>query len=154
MLRHTQKSFWVRSRSLLLALVGFSVLVLITACLASGQSLEESTGMASYYGSRFAGETTANGETFDPNDMTAAHPSLPFDTVVRVIRIGGERRRSVTVRINDRGPFADDRIIDLSRAAAEEIGMIDEGVVEVRVEVLELPEGVETADSHGSGKGW
>lgn len=131
---------------------------MITACMASGQSrsqlLDDPRGEASYYGSRFAGETTANGETFDPDDMTAAHPSLPFDTVVRVTRIGGERRRAVTVRINDRGPYADDRIIDLSRAAAEEVGMIDEGVVEVRIEVVELPDGEQTASTRKSSGGW
>jgi len=119
------------------------VFVTMTACLASGQTtsppLEDPRGEASYYGTRFAGQTTASGETFDPAALTAAHPSLPFGTRVRITRVGGEHGRTVTVRINDRGPFADDRIIDLSEAAARRIGMIDEGVVEVRIEVLELP---------------
>jgi rare lipoprotein A len=83
--------------------------------------------------------------------MTAAHPNLPFDTVVRVTRVGGERRRSVTVRINDRGPYADDRIIDLSRAAAEEIGMIEEGIIDVRLEIVESPQGERVTSSRGDG---
>ncbi len=133
----------------------------VTACLASGQSagqpLDDSRGEASYYADQFAGETTASGEVFDPSEMTAAHPSLPFGTRVRVTRAGGERERAVTVRINDRGPFADDRIIDLSEAAAEEIGMIEDGVVEVRIEVLELPSGEQVSSSRAeesSGGGW
>jgi rare lipoprotein A len=130
----------------------------LTACLASGQSadglLEDPRGHASYYADKFAGQTTASGETFDPDDMTAAHPSLPFDTVVRVTRVGSGRGRAVTVRINDRGPFADDRIIDLSEAAAQEIGMIEEGVVEVRIEILELPDGsTVTSDTQSGDKG-
>jgi len=116
--------------------------------------LDDPRGEASYYADKFAGETTANGETFDPDAMTAAHPNLPFDTVVRVTRVGGERERSVTVRINDRGPYADDRIIDLSEAAAQELGMIEEGVVEVRIEILELPSDAEVASSKQEGGGW
>jgi rare lipoprotein A len=130
----------------------------LTACLASGQSrsrlLDDPRGEASYYADKFAGETTASGETFDPDALTAAHPSLPFGTVVRVVRAGGGRERSVTVRINDRGPYADDRIIDLSEAAAQELGMIEEGVVEVRIEVLELPSDAEVASSKQEGGGW
>lgn len=144
-----------RSQPLFLCLVGVALVALVTACMASGQSrsslLDDPRGEASYYGSRFAGETTANGETFDPDDMTAAHPNLPFDTVVRVTRVGGERRRSVTVRINDRGPYADDRIIDLSRAAAEEIGMIEEGIIDVRLEIVESPQGERVTSSRGDG---
>jgi len=130
-------------RPLLVSLSGLAVFVTITACLASGQSqsplLDDPRGEASYYADRFAGQTTANGETFDPSDMTAAHRSLPFDTRVRVTRIEGDVERSVVVRINDRGPYADDRIIDLSEAAAREIGMIEEGVVKVKIEILEVP---------------
>ena len=121
----------------------------LTVGYAYGQSqsrlLDDPRGQASYYADRFAGQTTANGETFDPGDMTAAHLDLPFDTVVRVTRVGGEKKRSVVVRINDRGPYVDDRIIDLSEAAAQELGMIDEGVIDVRVEILELPAEVRAA---------
>ena len=145
-------------RPLLVSVSALLIVVGLTACLASGQSrsrlLDDPRGEASYYADKFAGETTANGETFDPAALTAAHPNLPFDTVVRVTRVGGERERSVTVRINDRGPYADDRIIDLSEAAAQELGMIEEGVVEVRIEILELPSDAEVASSKQEGGGW
>lgn len=93
-------------------------------------------GKATYYGSQFDGRTTANGDVYDPNQFTAAHRKLPFNTVVRVIR--KDTNRYVYVRINDRGPFAGkSRIIDLSRIAAERLDMIRAGVVPVRVEVLD-----------------
>lgn len=143
---------------LLLCRAGLSVLILMTGCLGSGQSrgqgLDEAEGEASYYADAFAGETTASGERFDPDEMTAAHPRLPFGTVVRVTRLDGEENRSVVVRINDRGPFQDDRIIDLSEAAAQELRMIEEGVVEVRVEVLERPEEGEDTSGGGVGEQW
>jgi len=144
-------------RPLFLTGVGCVVFIMMTACFASGQSrsrlLDDPRGEASYYADKFAGETTANGEVFDPDDMTAAHPNLPFDTVVRVTRVGGEQKRSVEVRINDRGPYADDRIIDLSEAAAQELGMIEEGVVDVRIEILKLPSDAEVATTR-EGDGW
>ncbi len=100
------------------------------------------TGDASYYADTFIGRTTANGETYDPDAMTAAHRSLPFGTLVRVTRLStGE---SVVVRINDRGPFVRGRIIDLSHAAARELDMLREGVVPVVIEVIE--------DGQGRGK--
>lgn len=146
-------------RLILRNLIGFGVLLVMTACLASGQSVErtlnESEGQASYYADEFAGETTASGETFDPRAFTAAHPTLPFGTRVRVTRIEGERKRSVKVRVNDRGPYADGRIIDLSEAAAEQLGMIDEGIIEVRIEVLDVPSGKEVTSSRsGTTEGW
>jgi rare lipoprotein A len=94
-------------------------------------------GSASYYADSLAGNTTASGEVYDPGRRTAASRDLPFGTVVRVIR--RDTGRAVLVRINDRGPFANRRrILDLSRAAAEELDMIDAGVVKIRAEVLEL----------------
>lgn len=96
-------------------------------------------GEASWYGPNFAGRPTANGEIFDPSRLTAAHPSLPFDTRVRVTSL--ENGRSVVVRINDRGPFARGRVIDLSRAAAEAIGLIGSGVADVRIELAGGPDG-------------
>ena len=90
------------------------------------------TGIASYYGARFAGRKTANGERFNPSKMTAAHKSLRFGTRVRVTNL--RNGRQVTVRINDRGPFVRGRIIDLSRAAASKIGMIQRGHARVRLE--------------------
>ncbi len=92
------------------------------------------TGGASYYGRKFAGHPTASGETFDPQELTAAHRSLPFGTRVRVTNLrNGE---TVVVRINDRGPFVPHRIIDVSRAAARHLGMIRRGKTRVRLEVL------------------
>lgn len=92
-------------------------------------------GKASYYADSLAGNATASGEPYDPEKLTAAHRELPFGTRVRVARVDDDR--AVVVRINDRGPFGNKkRIIDVSRAAAEELGMIRAGVVDVRVEVL------------------
>ena len=90
------------------------------------------SGIASWYE---IGTRTANGEAFNPNAMTAAHPSLPFNTLVRVTFNG----RSVVVRINDRGPFTGGRIIDLSRGSAEVIGLRSAGIGTVRVEVVQRP---------------
>lgn len=97
-------------------------------------------GEASWYGPNFVGRPTANGETFDPWQLTAAHRTLPFDTRVRVVNL--DTGRSVVVRINDRGPFADDRIIDLSQAAAEAVGMIATGVAPVRLTLAGGPAGL------------
>jgi rare lipoprotein A len=83
-------------------------------------------GMASWYGDKFQGRRTASGESFNMNDLTAAHKTLPFGTRVRVRHAG--TGREVTVRINDRGPFTKGRVIDLSRAAAASIGLIQAGV--------------------------
>ncbi len=92
-------------------------------------------GTAAYYSDALAGRPTASGEPYDPAAFTAAHRTLPFGTVLRVM--GGERRVSAYVRVNDRGPFGDaERIVDLSRAAAEALGMIRAGVMPVRVEVV------------------
>jgi rare lipoprotein A len=97
----------------------------------------ELLGKASWYGPGFEGRKTASGEIFDPREMTAAHKTLPFGTIVRVV--ASKDRKSVVVRINDRGPFSAGRVIDLSKAAAEDIGMIRAGVIDVHVEVLDWP---------------
>ena len=94
-------------------------------------------GQASWYGPKFHGRQTANGERFDMNRSSAAHKTLPFDTVVEVHNLDNGRR--IRVRINDRGPFIRGRILDLSRAAAEEIGMIGRGVVDVEVALVSWP---------------
>ncbi|MDO8411731.1 MAG: septal ring lytic transglycosylase RlpA family protein [Phenylobacterium sp.] len=88
-------------------------------------------GTASWYGSQFHAKATANGETFDMNAMTAAHTTLPLPSLVEVTNL--ENGRKVTVRVNDRGPFVGDRIIDLSRAAARELGFESKGLAKVRV---------------------
>ncbi|HEY9644660.1 MAG TPA: septal ring lytic transglycosylase RlpA family protein [Coleofasciculaceae cyanobacterium] len=92
------------------------------------------TGMASWYGPGFDGNYSASGEVFNQNALTAAHRNLPFGTQVRVTNM--DNGMSVVVRINDRGPYADDRIIDLSRGAASAIGLVQSGVAPVNLEVL------------------
>jgi rare lipoprotein A len=91
-------------------------------------------GVASWYGAWHHGRTTASGERFDQRQLTAAHRSLPFGTRARVINLANGR--SVVVRINDRGPFARGRVIDLSYAAASALGMVRRGTARVRIEVL------------------
>lgn len=91
-------------------------------------------GTASYYGRRFAGNLTANGERFDPSELTAAHRTLPFGSRVLVTNLNNGRH--VTVRINDRGPFVASRVIDLSRRAARRLGMLQAGIAKVRILVL------------------
>jgi len=95
------------------------------------------TGMASWYGQDFHGRLTASGEPYDMAALTAAHQTLPFGSRVRVTNLGNGR--SVVVIINDRGPFAKDRLIDLSQAAAKRIGILDDGVAKVRLDVLAEP---------------
>ena len=91
-------------------------------------------GTASWYGPGFHGKTTANGETYNQYAMTAAHKILPLGTQVRVTHLGNGR--SIIVRINDRGPFVDDRVIDLSRAAATRLNVVGPGTARVRVQSL------------------
>jgi rare lipoprotein A len=99
----------------------------------------DQTGLASFYGGEasgvnFHGRRTANGEIYDMNRMTAAHTTLPLPTIVRVTRL--DNGRTVTVRVNDRGPFVEGRIIDLSRRSAQLLGMEGRGVAQVRVQVM------------------
>jgi rare lipoprotein A len=101
-------------------------------------------GIASSYGADFHGRTTSSGEPFDMNAMTAAHKTLPLGVYVRVRHKRSDRE--VEVRINDRGPFVGDRIIDLSEAAAEKLGMLHEGLAPVRVTAL----GYRSLDRNGT----
>jgi rare lipoprotein A len=95
-------------------------------------------GLATFYGREFHGDKTASGERYDPDALTAAHRTWPFGTVVRVTEL--ESGRNVVVRITDRGPFGKNRrkgaIIDLSRAAARQLRMVDDGVIRVRLNVI------------------
>lgn len=88
-------------------------------------------GVASWYGPAFHGRTTATGESFDQDALTAAHPSLPLPSLARVTNL--KNGKDVIVRVNDRGPYAEDRIIDLSRAAADELDFIEDGFTRVRL---------------------
>lgn len=92
------------------------------------------SGAASWYGGKFHGRLTANGERYDMNELTAAHKTLPFGTKVKVTN--SANGKSVVVRINDRGPFVAGRTIDLSRGAATAVGMLGSGVAKVKLDVL------------------
>lgn len=96
---------------------------------------EVERGGASYYSDKLKGRPTASGEPYQPTEMTAAHKTLPFGTIVRVEREG----RSIEVRINDRGPHVRGRIIDLSRRAAEALGIVRMGVADVVLRVVSMP---------------
>jgi rare lipoprotein A len=99
--------------------------------LARGKHAAEKYGVASFY---TEGTETANGEKIDPQALTAAHRTLPFGTMLRVTNL--ETGRTVTVRVNDRGPFVQGRNVDLSYSAAESLGIVDQGVAKVRLDVL------------------
>jgi len=106
-------------------------LLCIMFCMASCSRKITESGKASYYADKFEGRKTASGETFRQNGLTAAHRTLPFGTKVTVTNISNGR--SVKVRINDRGPFSEGRVIDLSKKAARRIGMVNTGVAVVEV---------------------
>ncbi|MBV7528688.1 septal ring lytic transglycosylase RlpA family protein [Chitinophaga sp. sic0106] len=103
---------------------------MLLCCTACSKKVTQS-GKASYYADKFDGRKTASGETFHQNAMTAAHPSLPFGTRLKVTNLANGK--TVKVRVNDRGPFAKGRIIDLSRKAARKLGMISTGVATVEI---------------------
>jgi rare lipoprotein A len=102
------------------------------------QQGDQETGLASWYGYPYHGRTAANGEIYDMEQLVAAHRTLPFDTWVRVVNLNNDR--SVEVRIIDRGPFVDGRIIDLSHAAAQELDVVGPGTVPVRLEITKVPD--------------
>ena len=99
----------------------------------------EQRGQASWYGKGFHGGKTANGETYDMNSMTAAHRTLPFGTMVKVTNL--HNGAETVVRVNNRGPFHGNRIIDLSKGAAARLGMVNRGVAQVRLEIVKLATG-------------
>jgi rare lipoprotein A len=110
----------------------FPLILLVTAAVLGAEP--ELGGFASWYGGKFHGRLTSSGEVFDTNEMTAAHRTLPFGTMVKVTNL--DNGRSAVVKINDRGPFVEGRIIDLSRAAAEEIDMLGQGVARVSLDIV------------------
>ncbi len=115
--------------------------------LTSGEGFVEE-GVASWYGSDFHGKRTANGERYDMYSMTAAHKILPFNTQVKVTNL--QNGRSIMVRINDRGPFVADRIIDLTHTGASQIGMIGPGTARVRVETVGAVPAIKNGDIMGN----
>jgi rare lipoprotein A len=112
----------------------FTALLMIISPFGFAQNKESQTGKASYYADKFQGRKTSSGEEYDQNKLTAAHNTLPFNTKVKVTNL--KNNKSVIVRINDRGPFSKGRIIDLSKAAAEKIDLIRDGVAEVRIQII------------------
>ncbi len=109
----------------------------------------DQTGIASWYGPNFHGKPTANGEIFDQNELTAAHKTLPLPSIVRVTNL--DNGRSLVVRVNDRGPYAHGRIIDMSKRSAELLGFRGKGLAKVRVQVLEA-ESIKVAQIAKSGR--
>jgi rare lipoprotein A len=97
------------------------------------------TGKASFYADKFEGTPTASGEKYHQNKMTAAHKTLPFGTRVRVTNLGNNQ--SVEVVINDRGPYVENRIIDLSKSAAEKLGFVNQGLADIKLEVIDAGDG-------------
>lgn len=134
----------VKHSRFLLPLFFLGVFLFVTSCgvikrtspepVGDGNGAVIGSGIASWYGPNFHGKLTANGERYNMNDYTAAHKTLPFNTMVRVDNV--ENGKSVVVRINDRGPYIDNRIIDLSRKAAQHIDMIGSGTASVRLQVV------------------
>lgn len=110
----------------------FFLIILLSATMGMAQV---QTGKASYYADRFEGKPTASGEKYRHNKLTAAHKTLPFGTRVRVTNLANNA--SVEVVINDRGPYVEDRIIDLSRSAAEKLGFVVQGLADVKIEVVD-----------------
>ncbi|WP_461246440.1 septal ring lytic transglycosylase RlpA family protein [Treponema sp. R6D11] len=123
----------MKKKYLFLAILFLSVIIPLQLQ-AQGADVFRQEGIASWYGREFEGRPTASGEIFDASQLTAAHPSLPFGTMLVVTN--QHNKKSVTVRVNDRGPFVPARIIDVSRAAAEQLDMIVTGTAPVTVESL------------------
>lgn len=134
---------WAQGRRRALPLLATALALAATAAGCGGEPKPAltpgnvETGIASYYASKFHGRSTASGEIYDETALTAAHRTLPFGTIARVTNL--ENGNQVEVRINDRGPFQDGRIVDVSRQAAEVLGMLRAGLVRVRLEVLRSP---------------
>ena len=114
----------------------FTAAILACACAATCAQPAEK-GLASWYGAEFKGRVAASGAVFHPDQLTAAHRTLPFGTIVRIRRT--DTGATVVVLINDRGPFVESRIVDLSNAAARQLGMVEPGVVPVALEVVQAP---------------
>lgn len=114
--------------------ISISILFILIFFTGFSQSKKIEVGIASYYHDGLSGHKTANGEKYSPVEMTAAHLSLPFNSIVEVKNLQNDK--SVIVRINDRGPFVSSRVIDLSRAAANALDFIERGLVKVEIKIL------------------
>ncbi|MEK2690222.1 septal ring lytic transglycosylase RlpA family protein [Bdellovibrio sp. GT3] len=118
---------------IILLTVGFS----LPSCAHPLRVGSTAQGKASWYGESHNGNRTASGETFNMKELTAAHRTLPMGSMIKVTSLTSGK--STTVRVNDRGPFKKGRIVDVSEAAAKELGMIQKGVDQVKIEVLSIP---------------
>jgi len=107
---------------------------LMMTCVVTFSQEKIQKGKASYYASRFEGRLTANGEVFSNDSLTAAHPTLPFGTKVKITNI--ENGKEVVLRVNDRGPFVEGRIVDVTQKAAEKLGFYHQGICIVSLQIL------------------
>jgi rare lipoprotein A len=114
---------------------------------AGGAATADATGNCSWYGREFHGRKTASGETFDMYALSAAHRTYPFGTLLKVTNL--DNGKSVQVKVNDRGPYKDDRILDVSYAAGRELGMLAKGVAPVSIQILSMPTGNSTVPASG-----
>jgi len=123
----------IKNRVIKKGTLGIIFLVIVYATTVAQETYVK-TGIASYYGNKFEGRETASGEIYYHAKRTAAHRTLPFGSIVKVTNL--ETSKYVVVRINDRGPFVDNRIIDLSKSAATELGFVERGLTKVKVELI------------------
>jgi rare lipoprotein A len=139
-MKHPHFVFWAAFRWLLLMFLIVPVLdaPLVAHLSTPARPVKTWVGNASWYGPGFDGHKTANGERYDSEALTAAHPNLPFGSIVRVVNT--RTGQFEVVRINDRGPYQEGREIDVSYRVARKIGLVHPGVRQVRLELLQLPE--------------
>jgi rare lipoprotein A len=133
--------FWILNLAYMRTL-RFAFLFQLVAFVSFGQV---QTGKASFYADKFEGSPTASGEKYKHNKLTAAHKTLPFGTKVKVTNLGNNQ--TVEVTVNDRGPYVENRVIDLSKSAAEKLGFINQGIADVKVEVIDAGDGKSTTPS-------
>ncbi len=158
MLKNSHPRNYLRFTWLIMLLAG--CLLLASACSTTSDKLAPETaapleklepgfyqqGIASWYGPDFHGKATASGEIYDMNGLTAAHKRLPLGTKVLVTNL--ENQRQVELRINDRGPFVKNRVIDLSKSGARQLDMLRNGTAMVRIDILELPPSISSSKKH------
>lgn len=125
-----------KNRWMVKAMLSVSLASLCSVSLAKvdGHAFDERIGVASYYSDKFHGQRTASGELYDKNALTAAHPTLPFGTLIRVENV--RTNQSVIVKVNSRLHHANKRLVDLSKRAAKELGILQAGLAKVRIEVV------------------
>jgi rare lipoprotein A len=120
------------------------LLASLVMCFCLAATAQTQTGKASFYADKFEGSPTASGEKYRHSKLTAAHKTLPFGTKVRVTNLSNNQ--TVDVVVNDRGPYVDGRVIDLSKSAAEKLGFINQGLTDVKIDVLDAGDGTAKSD--------